>query len=41
VLIKREMQLLLLSLLKYSEMLSQMITFNHFSSHLSYFSSYK
>ena len=38
-LIKIEMQLLLLSLLKYSEMLSQMITFNHFKCHLSYFSS--
>ena len=40
-LIKIEMQLLLLSLLKYSEMLSQMITFYHFRCHLSYFSSYK
>jgi hypothetical protein len=40
VLIKREMRLFLLSLLKYSEMLSQMITFNHFSSNLSYFSRY-
>ena len=40
-LIKIEMQLLLLSLLKYSEMLSQMITFNHFRCHLSYFSSCK
>ena len=40
-LIKIEMQLLLLSLLKYSEMLSQMITFNHFRCHLSYFSDYK
>ena len=40
-LIEIEMQLFLLSLLKYSEMSSQMITFNHFRCHLSYFSSYK
>ena len=39
--IKIEMQLLLLSLLKYSEILSQMITFNHFRCHLSYLSSFK
>ena len=40
-LIEIEMQLFLLSLLKYSETSSQMITFNHFRCHLSYFSSYK
>ena len=40
-LIKIEMQLLLLSLLKYSEILSQMITFNHFRCHLNYLSSFK
>ena len=40
-LIEIEMQLFLLSLLKYSEMSSQMITFNHFRCHLSYFSSCK
>ena len=35
------MQLLLLSVFRYSEMLSQMITFNHFSCQFSYFSSCK
>ena len=35
---KIEMQLLLLYLLWYSEMLSQMISFNHFSCHLRCFS---
>ena len=41
VLLKREMQFLLLSLLLYSEMLSQMITFIHLNCHLSYISSCK
>ena len=40
-LIEIEMELFLRSLLKYSEMSSQMITFNHFRCHLSYLSSYK
>ena len=41
VLLKREMQLLLPSLFWYSEILSQMITFNHFSYQFSYFCSCK
>ena len=41
VLLKKGLQFLLLYLLLYSEMLFQTITFNHFSFHLSYFSSCK